>query len=283
MYPAELPRTPVVRLVRRRSSTPSSSTPPSTGSRRSKRSSVGPPQAPPGFCYAVKLGQFGSHRKKLADAAAWLPNHLDRLRRLRRGGGPTLVQLPPRWRRNVESPRRVPDRRAARPRLAVELRDPSWLARRRLRRAAPTTVPRCASTTCCPTIRASSRRTGPTCASTGPMPSTTPTEGPYTGRRLLAGRRPSGRLARRRRRHLRLLQQRLRGPSRRRCPLATESPRRGSRCGGSRQADPRRAEALGGFRSFRGPRARPHRVARRCRDAAQRSSSPCHPSSEASP
>lgn len=28
-------------------------------------------QAPQGFCYAVKVGQFGSHRKKLRDAASW--------------------------------------------------------------------------------------------------------------------------------------------------------------------------------------------------------------------
>jgi len=32
-------------------------------------------QAAPGFVYALKLGQFGSHRMKLRDAATWLPNH----------------------------------------------------------------------------------------------------------------------------------------------------------------------------------------------------------------
>lgn len=84
-------------------------------------------QAPAGFEYAVKLGQFGSHRMKLRDAASWLPNHLDRVERLGPSLGPTLVQLPPRWKRNVErldeflsvAPRRL--------RWAVELRDPSWL------------------------------------------------------------------------------------------------------------------------------------------------------------
>ena len=40
--------------------------------------------APLGFVYAVKLGQFGSHRMKLRDAASWLPNHLDRAERLGR-------------------------------------------------------------------------------------------------------------------------------------------------------------------------------------------------------
>jgi uncharacterized protein YecE (DUF72 family) len=59
-------------------------------------------QAPEGFTYAVKLGQFGSHRMKLRDAASWLPNHLDRVERLGPHLGPTLVQLPPRWRRDVE-------------------------------------------------------------------------------------------------------------------------------------------------------------------------------------
>ena len=53
-------------------------------------------QAPPGFLYALKLGAFGSHRMKLRDAASWLPNHLDRARRLGPALGPTLVQLPPR-------------------------------------------------------------------------------------------------------------------------------------------------------------------------------------------
>src|SRR5215831_8142817 len=45
--------------------------------------------APDGFVFAVKLGQFGSHRKKLRDAREWLPNHLDRAERLRDHLGPT--------------------------------------------------------------------------------------------------------------------------------------------------------------------------------------------------
>ena len=59
-------------------------------------------QTPAGFTYAVKLGQFGSHRMKLRDAGSWLPNHLDRVERLGAALGPTLVQLPPRWKRNAE-------------------------------------------------------------------------------------------------------------------------------------------------------------------------------------
>ena len=85
-------------------------------------------KAPPGFLYAAKLGAFGSHRMKLRDAASWLPNHLDRVGRLGPAMGPTLVQLPPRWKRNVE--RLEEFLTVAAPaglRWAVELREPSWL------------------------------------------------------------------------------------------------------------------------------------------------------------
>jgi uncharacterized protein YecE (DUF72 family) len=84
-------------------------------------------QAPAGFVYAVKLGGFGSHRMKLRDAESWLPNHLDRVCRLGPALGPTLVQLPPRWKRDVarlDDFLSVADRSL---RWAVELRDPSWL------------------------------------------------------------------------------------------------------------------------------------------------------------
>ena len=59
-------------------------------------------QARPGFVFAVKLGAFGSHRMKFRDPASWMAKHLDRVRRLDEHLGPNLVQLPPRWRRNVE-------------------------------------------------------------------------------------------------------------------------------------------------------------------------------------
>ena len=93
-------------------------------------------QAPPGFTYALKLGQFGSHRMKLKDSASWLPNHFDRIERLGPSLGPTLVQLPPRWKRNVERLDEfltVATELSARSpaadhlRWAVELRDESWL------------------------------------------------------------------------------------------------------------------------------------------------------------
>ena len=84
-------------------------------------------QAPPGFVYAIKLGQFGSHRVKLRDAESWMPNHLDRAERFGASLGPTLVQLPPRWKRNAE---RLDEFLSVAPttmRWAVELRDPSWV------------------------------------------------------------------------------------------------------------------------------------------------------------
>ena len=84
-------------------------------------------QAPEGFVYAVKLGQFGSHRMKLRDAVSWLPNHMERVEALGPTAGPQLVQLPPRWKRNVE---RLDEFLSVAPktaRWAVEIREPSWL------------------------------------------------------------------------------------------------------------------------------------------------------------
>jgi len=83
--------------------------------------------APRAFVYALKLGKFGTHRMKLRDATTWLPNHVDRARGLGHALGPTLVQLPPRWQRNVE---RLDEFLSAAPRSlrwAVEVRDESWL------------------------------------------------------------------------------------------------------------------------------------------------------------
>jgi uncharacterized protein YecE (DUF72 family) len=84
-------------------------------------------QAPPGFCYAVKVGQFGSHRKKLGDAASWLPRHIERVERLGDHLGPNLVQLPPRWRRNAGRLEELLSVAPSTMRWAVEIRDPSWL------------------------------------------------------------------------------------------------------------------------------------------------------------
>jgi uncharacterized protein YecE (DUF72 family) len=81
----------------------------------------------PEFTFCLKLGAFGTHRKKLRDPAGWLARHLDVFEPLGDQLGATLVQLPPRWRRNVE---RLDEFLALVPRhqrWAVEFRDPSWL------------------------------------------------------------------------------------------------------------------------------------------------------------
>src|SRR5207237_8625549 len=57
----------------------------------------------------------------------WRPNNWDRRQRLGRSLGATLVQLPPRWKRNVE---RLDEFLAVAPaamRCAGEVRDRSWL------------------------------------------------------------------------------------------------------------------------------------------------------------
>jgi uncharacterized protein YecE (DUF72 family) len=84
-------------------------------------------QAPAGFVYSVKLGSFGSHRKKLLDSSSWLSNHLDRVKLLGFSRGPTLVQLPPHWKRNADRLDEFLSQASSDGRWAVECRDPSWL------------------------------------------------------------------------------------------------------------------------------------------------------------
>lgn len=85
-------------------------------------------EAPPGFVYASKLGQYATHRKKLKDPDQWLDNALDRADRLGRTRGPILVQLPPRWKRNLERLDEFLARASGHGRRwAVEIRDPDWL------------------------------------------------------------------------------------------------------------------------------------------------------------
>ena len=84
-------------------------------------------QAPTGFIYSLKLGAFGSHRMKLRDAQSWLPKHVERAAHLGPACGPTVVQLPPRWKRNVE---RLDEFLTVAPRelrWVIELRESSWL------------------------------------------------------------------------------------------------------------------------------------------------------------
>ena len=83
--------------------------------------------APAGFVFSPKLGQYCTHRKRLKDPGQWLGNHLDRVHRLGPHLGPNLVQLPPRWGRDVA---RLDAFLASAPRdiaWAIEFRDRSWL------------------------------------------------------------------------------------------------------------------------------------------------------------
>jgi uncharacterized protein YecE (DUF72 family) len=83
--------------------------------------------APDDFVFAFKLGKFATHRKKLREPEWWMPNHLDRAERLGAKLGPTLIQLPPRWRRNATRLDEFLSMAPTSMRWAVEVRDPSWL------------------------------------------------------------------------------------------------------------------------------------------------------------
>ncbi len=84
-------------------------------------------QAPPDFCYAVKLNRYITHIKRLKAPAHALQKFVRRAEKLGHHLGPILVQLPPRWDVN---PRRLETfLKAASPahRWCVEFRDPRWL------------------------------------------------------------------------------------------------------------------------------------------------------------
>lgn len=83
--------------------------------------------APPGFLYSVKVGAYGTHRRKLREPDSWLGRHVETVRQLGDHLGPNLIQLPPHWRRDTV---RLDDALAAASpdlRWAVELRDERWL------------------------------------------------------------------------------------------------------------------------------------------------------------
>jgi uncharacterized protein YecE (DUF72 family) len=84
-------------------------------------------RAPKGFCYAVKMNRYLTHRKRLKHSKAALKRFLARAHRLRETLGPILTQLPPHWNVNEPRLRAFLDAMPAEYRLAVEFRDPSWL------------------------------------------------------------------------------------------------------------------------------------------------------------
>jgi uncharacterized protein YecE (DUF72 family) len=84
-------------------------------------------RAPPDFEYAVKFSRYGSHLRRLRDPEGTIRRYHASARRLGRRLGPTLVQLPPRWRADAG---RLDAFLGASPpglRWAVEFRDRDWL------------------------------------------------------------------------------------------------------------------------------------------------------------
>lgn len=83
---------------------------------------------PSGFRFALKYSRYATHMQKLKDPAAALDLFFDRAERLGGKLGPVLVQLPPGW--HVDLDRLDAFLRATprRHRVAIELRDPSWLS-----------------------------------------------------------------------------------------------------------------------------------------------------------
>lgn len=83
--------------------------------------------APKDFCYAIKYSRYGTHLKKLKDPKDHVNYFMDRVSHLGDFLGPILVQLPPKWKRNIK---RLEDFLKETPeglRWAVEVRDPDWL------------------------------------------------------------------------------------------------------------------------------------------------------------
>ena len=63
-------------------------------------------RVPDGFVFALKLSQYGTHRKHLKDPESWLPVFRERAERLGPKLGPVLAQLPPHW--GADAPRLDP-------------------------------------------------------------------------------------------------------------------------------------------------------------------------------
>lgn len=87
-------------------------------------------RAPPGFRFAVKMSRYATHFGRLKEPEQRIGRFLERVELLRVRLGPILVQLPPRWRPELE---RLDAWLAAAPvrhRWAVEVRDRRWLGER---------------------------------------------------------------------------------------------------------------------------------------------------------
>jgi uncharacterized protein YecE (DUF72 family) len=83
-------------------------------------------QVPQDFVFAAKMSRYGTHLKRLRDPLGWLRRFLDAMAPLGPKLGPVLVQLPPRWRRDVGRLSAFLEVLPVSQRFAVEFRDPDW-------------------------------------------------------------------------------------------------------------------------------------------------------------
>ena len=84
-------------------------------------------QVPEGFVFAVKLSRYATHMKHLRHPRGWLERFLDAVDPLGPALGPILVQLPPRWHRDVPRLAGFLEVAPHGRRFAIEVRDPDWL------------------------------------------------------------------------------------------------------------------------------------------------------------
>jgi uncharacterized protein YecE (DUF72 family) len=84
-------------------------------------------QAPPGFCYAVKVSRFLTHNKKLKEPEAPLDLFIGNARHLGDRLGPLLYQLPPRWALNRERLTHFLGALPAGLTHVLEFREDSWM------------------------------------------------------------------------------------------------------------------------------------------------------------
>lgn len=86
-------------------------------------------QAPTGFLYALKYSRYGTHLRKLMSPEGPIGLYMERSAPLGESTGPILVQLPPKWRVNIERLEGFLAAAPTRRRWAIEFRDASWLCK----------------------------------------------------------------------------------------------------------------------------------------------------------
>lgn len=87
---------------------------------------------PPQFRFAIKASRLATHVKKLADPEIHLARLLESVKPLGEKLAVILLQLPPRWKQNLERLHHLLEFLSAQTssvRIAMEFRDASWLSR----------------------------------------------------------------------------------------------------------------------------------------------------------